>query len=227
VLTIRQKTFSSLLSLGSIFTLLTVLSCQTPAAPTTPFETPSATEEKEAMKPKSSIEENFKAETTSVSKTKPSAQAVHEPMINMPGSCEVMGKEYPCSEECYELGACTLVDDECRVLTDDDCKESLVCSRFGHCSKLGDKCGATKTKSCSDSDECKTHGRCTLVRDFCGATKLKDCQTSIVACERDGECGLGDGRCIAVSEEDCELSRNCINQKKCFLKEDSCTWKEP
>jgi hypothetical protein len=131
-----------------------------------------------------------------------------------------------CIEDCRALGACTLIDDQCRVVDDEDCKQSRVCSRFGECVKRGDECQANSPKRCLESDDCTRLGLCTLVNHHCAATKIRDCEKSIVACERDGECGLGKGRCIAIREKDCKLSSNCIDLGICFLKEDRCTAKE-
>lgn len=166
--------------------------------------------------------------------------------VNLPGSIESQTSQASsltdadCQQTalCRQYGVCTALDGVCvlGVRWDEECRELhgedyLPCDDQGQCTALAGWCQATKVEDCNASAYCQNFGECQLKNGYCvlGATKDDDCDNphggrNVSQCKDFGRCSasLQSGKCVAVSNEDCQDSSVCADFGYCTLHNGQC-----
>jgi len=132
--------------------------------------------------------------------------------------------------DCKKLGLCRGGSVGCVLGSDEDCAASEICRSSGDCAAASKKdsdtggeygvCVAKTREHCAPTEGCKTEGRCSPVEGSCQIGGREDCLQS-TRCKTDGMCSPpgpgGDKLCLAMSDEDCQLSDGCKNDKRCYF----------
>ena len=76
--------------------------------------------------------------------------------------------------------------------------------------------------NCEQAVACSEEGRCSLQRGRCVVVSDQDCQISAVCAGDEARCTARDGECIATSDEACRATEACASEGRCAARAGRC-----
>ena len=132
--------------------------------------------------------------------------------------------------------ACTAVNGDCAVNSDEDCKRSGLCASVGRCDSKSGKCVASSDEHCRSSDTCKESHLCIFKGAECVDPAYTVDRECVNQCSSEGRCTLRGGKCVAVAPRQCARTRAteprsnsaCARFARCTLVDGGCVtgWDE-
>ena len=128
------------------------------------------------------------------------------------------------SEACASSGRCLLVAGRCVAGSAEDCAASAACRDGGACHLRGEGCVVLESADCAASTRCAQLGHCFAVDAQGQVTAesgaIRGCGhggrcDALEVCRRWGRCGVVEGRCAPVRDEDCQKSEACSRDGAC------------
>jgi|GEM_PF-1547884 len=123
------------------------------------------------------------------------------------------------SDICKIRGLCSLVEDQCAAVKEQDCRQSRFCMNLGECTVHEGRCIATREDDCRNSTECKNARRCIPSGGECIEINPGYCRISNKRCASHGECSLDNSSktCVARNPKDCAASTQCKTLGLCHF----------
>ncbi len=136
------------------------------------------------------------------------------------GGCvtaEVANSFCKTQDACKQGGACKGTDGNCIDPSDPtNCAKTFACHAQGRCSWDGERCTALTVADCKGM-WCGEH--CAVKGGVCKLADTDEACQSQPACAARGRCHARDGRCVPLSEEDCQQAVQCTKYARYSYRE--------